>query len=357
MRIAGLLLLCATLALAEAPGDEKITIKVDADMELLEFLRVVEKSTARPLLFDPNGQRIRGQKMGSTFETTVPASRLFDAYRAILSFYELTLVPVGPKGYEIYLAIDSRSTNNFVKNKATFIAADRVPEYADRDGLYVATLLPIDHATNLTTIRTALSTMVTPAGIGRVMEIQGVGLIVADFAPVVATIREVVERMDQPSPSSQTLVRIEIRKHRAQDVATAIQDVFTEIPRAAANARTRRGVVSWEPTPRIVAFPSNNSIVVRATRAQVEQIRALVASLENAESFDSRLAVVPVNHAKAIELAGLLNASLRGPASPDRKIFIVADARTNSLVLSGDPLERGWVLDMLKLLDYRIPPK
>ena len=36
--------------------------------------------------------------MGSTFSHRVPKDKLFITFRAILSFYELTLVPIGPKG-------------------------------------------------------------------------------------------------------------------------------------------------------------------------------------------------------------------------------------------------------------------
>ncbi len=82
-------------------------------------------------------------------------------------------MPIGPRGYEIYLVIDSRSTNNFVKNKAVYVDYGELDKFADHDGLYISCAIPIRHIDNLTTLRTALSTMVSPAGIGRVHEVPG----------------------------------------------------------------------------------------------------------------------------------------------------------------------------------------
>ena len=51
-----------------------------------------------------------------------------------VAFHELTLVPVGPEGHELWLVLDSRSTNNLVRNRATFVAYEELEEYARRRG-------------------------------------------------------------------------------------------------------------------------------------------------------------------------------------------------------------------------------
>ena len=77
-----LLLLTVTTALAQ---DGLVEIKIDKDLALIDFLDQIGKATGKALVYDPNGQRIRGQKFGASFQLRVPKSRAFDTFRAILS--------------------------------------------------------------------------------------------------------------------------------------------------------------------------------------------------------------------------------------------------------------------------------
>ena len=115
-------------------------------------------ATGIPLLYDPNNQRIRSAKFGSAFKMEVPKDKLFDTFRAILAFFELNLVPIGPKGHQIYLAIDSRTTNNFVKNKAQYVDYRDLEQYEDHDGLYISCAVPIRYIDNLTPLRIDIKT-------------------------------------------------------------------------------------------------------------------------------------------------------------------------------------------------------
>lgn len=199
--LCGLVLLALAAPAAFAQGDELVEVKLEKDVKITEFLDLISKSTGRPLLYDPNGQRIRGQSLGAGFTHEIPKDRVFDTFRAILAFYELVLVPIGPRGYEIYLVIDSRSTNNFVKNKAVYVDYKELDRYEDNDGLYISCAIPLTHIENLTTLRTALSTMVSPAGIGRVHEVPGSNsIIIMDFAPTVAAMAKLVRQMDVQPP-------------------------------------------------------------------------------------------------------------------------------------------------------------
>ena len=142
--------LCVVLLAVPAWAQEKkkkrggiVTIQVDKETPLVEFIDRMSQATGTALLYNPNGQRIRNQKLGAAFKRELPESKLFDAFRAVLAFYELTLVPVGPTGYEIYLVIDSRSTNNFVKNKATYVPHEKLSDWADKDGVYISTTIPL----------------------------------------------------------------------------------------------------------------------------------------------------------------------------------------------------------------------
>jgi len=261
-------MLLLLLAIAPAFAQELVTIEVDAELPVQEFLDRMSERTGKPLLYDPASQRIRGQKMGASFAHSVPKDRLFDTVRAILSFFELTLVPVGPEGHEVYLVIDSRSTNSSVRNKATYVDHEELAKYADRDGLYICTVIPVADIENTTLLRTALSTLVTPAGIGRVHEIQETrALVVMDFAPAVASIARLVERMKPGGDGRKpVLALLELRHAEAPLVAATLT-------RALAEQEGVRG-------PRIVPYEPRNALVVSSTKAELEAIRALVKDLD-----------------------------------------------------------------------------
>ena len=71
----------------------------------------------RPIIYDTADTRIRQRELGTDFTHRVPRDQLYQVFRAMLAFFELTVVPIGPEGFEIYLIIGSRSTNQLVKNK------------------------------------------------------------------------------------------------------------------------------------------------------------------------------------------------------------------------------------------------
>jgi type II secretory pathway component GspD/PulD (secretin) len=355
MRI--LMIVFALVVAARAADEDKpeVRIQVTKDMELQAFLDMVSQSTGSPILYNPMSQRIRAQKMGSTFSLSVPKDRLFDTFRAILSFYELTLVPIGPKGYEIFLVIDSRSTNNFVKNKAIPVKHEELPQFADRDGLYISCAIPVRHVDNLTTLRTALSTMVSPAGIGRVHEVPGTKtIIVMDFAPTVAAIATLIREMDKPNTDEEVLESIELTHANAKDVAASIQELYAT-PASNSQQNSRRGVVVVKPRPRLVAFPARNAVLVRASQSDLETIRGLITKLDQAKGQRGAYVMVAVKHVEADYLAQVLMLTLEGPATDDWEISIVAETHTNSLLLNGDKNAIAAVQSMIERIDREKP--
>lgn len=275
------LVLCALLVVAPAvvaqDGDANVVeIKLGKEMEITELLATVAKITQKPLLYNPNSQMIRGQKIGVEYAVKVPKDRVFDTCRSILAFYELILVPVGPKGYESYLVIDSRSTNNIIKNKATFVPYTKLAEYADKDGMYISTAFPIQYLTNLTTLRTALSTMVSPAGIGRVHETQD-KLIVMDFAPTVAEMAKIVAELDKPQPAVVRKMELVRLSHaRAEEVATVLIQLMTPAPKDP----RRSSMVREKPPTRIAPYPRLNAVAIYADEPTREELKQMIAGLD-----------------------------------------------------------------------------
>ncbi|MHC4957895.1 MAG: secretin N-terminal domain-containing protein [Planctomycetota bacterium] len=345
------LVLAAFVAGGAAHAQDNVKIAIDKDLPIQELIDQMATATGKSLLYDPNGQRIRGQKVGTAFTHAVPKEKVFDTFRSILAFYELSLVPVGPRGYEVYLVLDSRSTNNFIKNKSIYVSVDDVEKYADKDGVYISTSIPLKHIRNTTVLRTALSTMVSPAGIGRVHEVAGAGqIIIMDFAPTVAAMVRIVHQMDvEPERDRMVLEVIELKHAPAAELAKALAALFgTPVPTTA-----RRGVVTslGPPRPRVQAYASRNSLLVEATGPEFERIRKLVARIDVAlPKVDAAVEVWRLKHVRADVMQATFTALLEGGMLP-LKAQVVADQTTNTLIAAGDADALKKLAALVKQLD------
>ncbi|HEX5138440.1 MAG TPA: secretin N-terminal domain-containing protein [Planctomycetota bacterium] len=278
--VLSLVLFACVSSSAQTPEVKQVTITITKDEQVSQFLDAAALLVGKPILYDPVSQKLqRGSTMGVDVIHAVPPGKELDLVRAILAFYEITLVPIGPKGYEMYLAIDSRSTNNLVKNKAEFVPYENLEQHADRDGFYIMTSIPVRYVENLTLLRTALSTMVTPAGIGRVHEVPGSNrIVVMDYAPTVVAMARLVKELDvEPQPVvTQTIV---LQHAEASALAATLKELFMgEVPKPDPRQQqmpSRTGVL-----PRIAAYEPRNAIVVVATESDLARIREVVNQLD-----------------------------------------------------------------------------
>ena len=272
----------------------KIDITIRSEAGIGELLDQMANVIGRPVIYDPRNNRIAKQQLGTTFRDSVPEGRFLDSCRSILAFYELLMVPVGPRGNELYLVLDSRSTNNLIKNKAMPVPYTELEEYADRDGLFITSAIPIRHITNLTTLRTALSSMTSPAGIGRVHEVPGANsLIISDFAPTVVAMARLIREMDVEGPEAALVIEvIELEFARADNVAAALTRVVADwVPSAPVNAQRGRPQYGYGPVtvkPTIVDFEHLNAVIISANPNHVKRLRELIQSLDRPARADEK---------------------------------------------------------------------
>jgi len=389
MRVSALSCLLALLAAAAAARgqEEKLTeFKLDKTLEIKDFLDSVAKSTNKPLLYDPKNPRIAGVTMGAGFSHKVPESRAFDTFRAILSFFELTLIPIGPRGFEIYLVIDSRSTNNIVKNKAEYVDYNDLDRYRDQDGLYISCTIPVRYIENLTALRTALSTTTSPPPIGKVQEVPGSNhVIVMDYAPAVWATYRLIKQMDIQPPGKKLVMEfVELQYAYAEEVAEIIGELVSA-QRELELAQRQQGqprTGSETPEPRILAYEPRNALVIAAAEDDATLIKELIPRFDQPGPYGSSVEVVRLNHVEAEDMADTLTQVLEGmggvlatgdsagvqprpgqrPTQPgirrtgggssqDNEPQVVPDGGTNSVILAADHKTIQALKDIIKQLD------
>jgi general secretion pathway protein D len=96
------------------------------------------------------------------------------------------------------------------------------------------------------------------------------------------------------------------------------------------------------PNNTINALPGNNSILVTDYASNIERIEKIIQSVDNPSS--SRVETIALKNAQAIKVASLVNRALETSVpqggDPMSKPTILADPRTNSLIIRGGNSER-----------------
>ena len=149
---------------ADEDDPERRASLLTEPLALEDFLKAVGKHAEFPLYWDPKSRALQNKEVIGARNLKAPRSELFNLVRALLTFYELVLIPVGPQGYEVYLVMDARQTAAHREAQAQVRGPDRgrtSTMYENQDGLFLTTTIRVENMTNLRDARNALNRIVT----------------------------------------------------------------------------------------------------------------------------------------------------------------------------------------------------
>lgn len=376
-----------------ALGEEHVSME--------DFLRAVSTLTDTPLVWDPDDKQIRSAKVKGNVTITAPKEDILSVVRALLTFYDLVMTPVGPADHQVQLVMDARRTTSILRLKADFV---EIEEFDDlevlekKDGYYITTTIKVEHMRDLRNARTALSRVVTGQQIGNVTEVPDArAFVVTDFAPNVVAIYRLLKAMDVKPDSSQVTNDFIALKHAlADEVEPILSDLFTGNDRITAtrNNTPRRpgrtnntgtGTVEDDPEPRIIADARTNQIIVYATKSDIAEIRRIVEKIDVPTIIPkSYVHVQKLRHLEAEDTAEVLQSlvdasSLFGTASgttatggtgggrvnrpanapvdarDEEKPAIVADVKSNSIIIAASESQRRQILQIIEAIDIKKP--
>ncbi|MEJ2692076.1 MAG: type II secretion system secretin GspD [Candidatus Thiodiazotropha sp.] len=101
----------------------------------------------------------------------------------------------------------------------------------------------------------------------------------------------------------------------------------------------------------LAAYPNTNVLIISDRRQNVDRLLKIIEQIDQVS--DSSIEVVALQHASAAEVVRILN-GLQEPASKGvgaNSVKLVADERTNSVLISGDPTSRLRSKVLIKHLD------
>jgi len=157
------------------------------------------------------------------------------------------------------------------------------------------------------------------------------------------------------------VVRV-IPKSKSRSTAVMVEDGITENNAALTTQVIPVGNVSATqllavlrplvpPESHIAAYEPSNSVVITDTAANVSRIRDLIQRFDDAAVESSE--VVTLKYANAQVMEKLVRSAIVGetPVPGMKMANVVADTRTNSLLVTGDPLARDRVKSLIARLD------
>ena len=101
----------------------------------------------------------------------------------------------------------------------------------------------------------------------------------------------------------------------------------------------------------LVAHPGSNMLIISDRAANVGRIVSIVRRIDQASDDD--IEVVPLQHASAAEVVRVMTALMQQPRADGAPVTtnLVADARTNSVLIGGDKSDRLRLRALLAHLD------
>jgi type II secretory pathway component GspD/PulD (secretin) len=333
---------------ADEQGQEVVTLRVAAETSMEDFLKAARTALGYTIVWDANDKQIRNAGIQSDLSFRGTADEVFTRLRALLTFYELVMIRVGPKTAQMYLVMDARRTSSILKLNAEFIevTADNVASLDDLHGYFITTNIRVQHMTDLRNARTALSRIVTGQNIGSVTEVPDAkAFVVTDFAPNVAAIWRVLQAMDVPSARTERVIEAFTLEHApANNAADQLRALFP--PTASPRVNTGRGtpvVLPEDDRAHFAADERAKQVIASATPAQIVQIRAALKLIDRSTpKVETTIELVRVENvdaniaAETLSRVALRTSSLWGePGNPNTQPSVVPVHGSNSVIFSG----------------------
>jgi general secretion pathway protein D len=381
--VAALLLSLAPAAAAQevAPGASPATsadgqrlVNLDfEDQELAVVIKQISDMTGKNFIYD---DRVRG-RVTIVSPTPIPVDQAYAVFESVLQVKGFTTVTTPGGAIKVIPLRDAKETN--VDTRESYQAPP------DRDHI-VTRLIPLRYVDADSIVNTIKPLVSKDAAIAAYVPTNTV--ILTESASNIRRIMAILEAVDVETHKAEIAV-IRLDYADAATLAEQLAEIYgaeavtPTAPGAGRPRRAARAQPEVSPTVpgariQVITDERTNSLVVLASRVQLEEIRGVIAMLDVPISGGGRIHVYYLKHANAEELAqtlsGLLTGGSRtGAAQPAGQgggqaealratvaelaggITITADPATNSLVIQATQEGFATLVAVIRQLDVPRP--
>lgn len=375
-------LLLAPPAHAEPDDDKKgtqaeepqvlLSVPEGSPVAMRDFLKAIANLLELQLTWDPDDKMVRSSNIVGPLTIRATQSKALERVRAMLTFYDLIMIPIGPKADRHYIVTDARRTSSIMRLKPEFVDLDdsNLERYGALDGLYITTTIRMKHLIDMRNARTALSRIVTGQQIGNVTEVPDArAFVVTDFAPNVVAIYRLLKMIDKEPPvveaanDARVYKPVTLRHVNAVEIAPKLTELFppavVQGPPTSSRRSPNYGQVTTARVPlRILAHARTNQILMTGTAGDIEKVVAAIQTLDLPTTpMTTQVEIVRLEHLDANitarVLSGLVNRSrshwdANAKAAPPA---IESDPQTNSLLIAASEDALASLRKLIKEMD------
>lgn len=301
------------------------------DADLRAVIDEIAIRTGRTFLLDP---AVQGRvNLKSPPNGGLCADEAWELFQAILRANDFVATPIGDRKYRIVpLQEAARTAGPVGEGRGSDLTTEIVRlSYVDAR----------EAAANLAQI-IGNNGVVSPVRTGN-------AVIIVDTADNAERIREVLRQLDRDTTIYKT---VSLQYASAAEVARLVREIGQEM----SEENGGRGTFS------VVAADASNSLLIRAEPNLMRRLEMVVGELDKYGEATSELAVIPLKHADAEEMAPLLedvaNNVLRAaggegqPASANRAT-VSFHKPTNAIIVNGDANIQRTLQNVISQLDVR----
>ena len=337
------LLYAATPVPVQQGGGAQRYVTIDFnDVDINLFIKYISELTKKNFVID---REVKG-KVTIISPTRISEDDAYRVFESVLEVHGFAAIPSGSV-IKIVPSVQARSKSIATIGEGTGASSEdkvvtRIVKLKDANAEEIKNML--------TPLASKTSVLIAHANSGM--------LILTDYYSNISRLMEIIKVVDVPSDGEEVAI-ITLQHSSVESVSKAIGQVFVG---AAPQKGTRPNTV------KVVPFERTNALIVFASKDDIKRIRELVAKLDtDVPKGDGNIRVVYLQYAKAEEMvkvlmnlsddAGKNKAGTSNTGAPSgapvisKEIKVVADAETNSLIITGPREEYEAVEGVIKKLD------
>lgn len=200
-------------------------------LTLSELIEMAERDTGRTFLYGDEGGQVRElqqKKVHIVGVHEVPADEIYQFYQSVFRSQGYAMVPMGPEAGEVVL-VEPIANSRLLKTAAKYVDSENLGEWQRRAGEVILTSIQLEHVT-VAHVRQAVQNIIQSRTAEFIHEVQSANaLIVMGFAPTVYAIKQLVDAMDRPVVGATLEFDIiELENAVAEEMQPMLQDLIAD---------------------------------------------------------------------------------------------------------------------------------
>jgi general secretion pathway protein D len=346
--------LCLPIAAAEEAAGGQISLDF-RDVELVDLIKTISEMTGKNFLYD---ESVKG-KVTIISPETMSLDEAYQLFLTVLNVRGYTLVPSG-------------KVNKIVQIKNA--TQENLPVYSGRmaaSDQFITRMVRLQYLDVETIANSVLGPLMPSTGNIIAYPPTNV-LIMTETAATIERLVRIVEQLDLPQSEGE-LTLFKLKHAEASEVATICQEMLLQ--KSTSNvSKSKQVSTSAAVSSKIVAYSRTNSLIVRATPEELEQIRGLIAEIDQEVMTGgerSGIHVYYLENADAKTLSTTLNEIVSGiqvqaktaqssskgseitQAMTSGSVTVTADIPTNALIINSPPNDYVVLQEVIKKLDIK----